>query len=97
MARLIRVDGTTETVNPKNGKRWTLEELQTLVGGYIELLPRLQIQILVDEEGLLKQKPVNREATRIIAEMYRTEWRRHDMEVPPLVGDVLILEPHERM
>jgi hypothetical protein len=35
MATLIKPDGTQTEVKPKNGKTFTLKELQTLVGGYV--------------------------------------------------------------
>ena len=56
-----------------------LEEMQTAVGGYIEMvqLPEGKVTI-VDEEGLMKQKPVNTNASLVAG---RT-----------IVGDVLIME-----
>ena len=45
----------------------TLEKLQELVGGYIEIVLSVDMkkQIVVDEEGLLKGKEFNEEASRI--------------------------------
>tara|TARA_X000001388_G_scaffold76317_1_gene73338 strand:- start:4557 stop:4793 length:237 start_codon:yes stop_codon:yes gene_type:complete len=45
----------------------TLEKLQELVGGYIEIVlsADMRKQIVVDEEGLLKGKEFNEEASRI--------------------------------
>lgn len=67
MATLYRENGTTEEVVPKNGKSFTLEELQTLVGGDIELVyPLIPKKILVvNEEGKLKGMAYNREATKV--------------------------------
>lgn len=47
-----------------DGDEATLKELQTLVGGYIEMYPsdNDQYYYLVDEEGLLKKKPFNQSA-----------------------------------
>ena len=56
---LFQVDGSYENVTPVKGDVFTLEELQTLVGGYIELGRRMQttdgsVDFIVDEDGLLK-------------------------------------------
>jgi hypothetical protein len=68
MAELYKTDGTIRLVEPKNGKCFTLEELHTLVGGYIEVVAippwdgsRLAV---CDEEGKLKGYPLNELATR---------------------------------
>lgn len=63
---LIPADGLLRAVYPK-GDKWTLEELQALVGGYIEPLYRTNCLpgnlMLVDEDGLSKGLPVNNRAT----------------------------------
>jgi Domain of unknown function (DUF3846) len=46
-------------VKPANGKKFSLEELQKLVGGYIEYVPRSRPIAYCDEEGRLKEKPLN--------------------------------------
>ena len=45
----------------------SLKELQRLVDGYIELYPKrdTKFQYIVDEEGLLKNKPYNRLAKEL--------------------------------
>ena len=42
-----------------------LEKAQEIIGGYVEVvrLPKGQGKLLVDEEGLLKRLPLNREAS----------------------------------
>ena len=59
-ALLFKEDGTLETLKP-NDKYFTLQELQTAVGGYIELYPcRYKDNLIVcDEEGLIKRRTVN--------------------------------------
>ena len=70
---------TTPTVS-RPGQRPTLEEAQRAVGGYVELVELADgSQLLIDEEGLLKQKPVNGEATRLTGGLHY------------IVGDVLHL------
>lgn len=65
---LIRVDGTVETFLPSKGKKFSLEEVQKLVGGYVE---RLRVPepggavLLVDEEGIPKGLPLNRNASEV--------------------------------
>lgn len=53
-AVLFKADGTVTSIKPKN-RYFTLKELQTLVGGLIELYPkRLHGHLIVcNEEGLL--------------------------------------------
>lgn len=66
MAQIINTDGTTQTVEPKNGTDFKLEELQEIVGGYIEIVDLNNGQILViNEEGKLNNLEVNSPATSI--------------------------------
>lgn len=87
---VIKVDGTvTSTLNKDS---CTLEEVQKIVGGYIELVPHFNAwegepcQVWCDEEGKVKRKAINQKATE--------EWYDavgaivgHDV----LVGDICIL------
>jgi hypothetical protein len=63
---LIPANDLPRAVYPK-GAKWTLEELQAHVGGYIEPLYRTHCQpgnlMLVDEDGLSKGLPPNNRAT----------------------------------
>jgi SRSO17 transposase len=80
MAHLYREDGTIETLKPMNGTNWQLAELQTLVGGYIEIVRTLDDRYMViDEEGKLKGKELNASATRLYL------YGRHDVIVGPAV------------
>lgn len=87
MATLIKIDGSTETVKPSSGKRFNLHELQTFVGGYFQMLAIGSTVFVMDEEGKLKGKELNKAATH----------RAHDFLFPGdyLVGDVLICEIEE--
>lgn len=63
MATLIRAAGGVEEVTPA-GKVFTLEELQALVGGYIEAVATPEGRLMyVNEDGKHLQLPVNKEAT----------------------------------
>jgi hypothetical protein len=83
MAMLLRADGSAEMLQPTNGVNWQLAELQTLVGGYIEVGRTIDGKYLVlDEEGKLKRKPLNIAATRLY------QYGRHD----PIVGDAVVID-----
>lgn len=57
MATLYKTDGTQRVIETL--RSFTLEEVQALIGGYVEAYPHAKGYILCDEEGLLKGKPVN--------------------------------------
>jgi hypothetical protein len=86
MAKLIKADGTESTVEPRRKKKFTLEELQKFVGGYIEALviPRTPDGdlMIVNEEGKLKHLPVNVAASGLYLR-------------DSIVGDVVILKRRE--
>jgi len=93
MARLIKADGTEEIVHPK-GKRWTLSELQTMVGGYIEYMPGINpTRMVMNEEGNIKGQSLNIRATKIVTELLKGKNLRYQ---PHIRGDVLILETGEK-
>ena len=81
---LYRTDGTIVPIAP-SGVRWTLEELQGLVGGYIEHCTTIDGRIMiVNEEGKIKKPmlPLNIAATRIY---------RHG-RVDPIVGPAVVVD-----
>jgi hypothetical protein len=86
MAILLKADGTMAQVIG----RLTVPVMQTLVGGYIEIvtigstLTKHEI-LIVDEEGLLKDKLINVRATRL----YRGIPPRHNGII---VGDAIHCE-----
>jgi len=71
-ARLYRADLREEPAFPASGVdgEFTLEELQGLVGGLIQIinLPDGRLMVM-DEEGKLKGKPRNRTATKLAMEV----------------------------
>jgi len=73
MAKLIRVDGTIEEFDAASA---SLEDLQAMVGGYIQEAPMPRGQdiatIICNEEGKLMGLPMNREATRIFQDAWRS-------------------------
>jgi len=65
--KVIKPDGTLVDYPPK-GKQYTLEELQSAVGGYIQIVHPVgdsRYLIVLNEEGKLKDLPLNKTATRL--------------------------------
>ena len=57
---IIQPDGTRRLVEPQDDESFDLEELQAIVGGYIQLVTTLDDRYMIcDEDGLSKQLPVN--------------------------------------
>ena len=77
-AYVLKTDGTRQDLD----QRPSLEEAQQIVGGWIELVNvrGTNLTLVVDEEGRLKNKPSNYQASAL-APMY-----------PQLCGDVIVLE-----
>lgn len=64
MAKLYNIGCSVDDVRANDGKKFSLEEAQALVDGYVELVHLDDDNILLcDEEGLLKHKPINTLAT----------------------------------
>jgi len=86
----------------------TVEELQSAVGGNIEVAfsdDDLRVQIIVDEEGKLKGKPMNMGATEHWYRLMQLDtnpdefWTFEEFvnKVDFLVGDVVILHGEARL
>lgn len=81
MATLIKTNGEEVEVTPKNKKHFSLEELQSFVGGYIELTETTDgRRMVVNEEGKLSGLPFNAKATQLFV------GRNYDS----IVGDALV-------
>jgi hypothetical protein len=66
MALLLKAVESSRHIAPANGTNFSLEELQQAVGGYIEIVRVIKTDdyiMVIDEEGKLKNKPVNLAAT----------------------------------
>lgn len=88
MAQIIKSNGETKTVEPKNGTDFKLEELQAIVGGYVQIAYLRDDEIMVmDEEGRLKDKDLNLRASL----RYRRDVNPYDS----VVGDVLICKTNQ--
>lgn len=93
MAKLYKIEesGIVSKVDiaPENGNRFTLEETQAMVGGYIEVVHLDNGYILVcDEEGRLKDLMGNAPATKVARSL---GFGGHDI----LVGNVLFCKDDE--
>ncbi|MBD5237533.1 MAG: DUF3846 domain-containing protein [Bacteroidales bacterium] len=90
MARLIKAIGGEVEITPENGKSFGLEEAQNNVGGYIQILPLDDENVMImDEEGKLKERLFNVTATKIAY--------RYNAIFPGdyIVGDVIICKNDE--
>ena len=86
MAKLYRVNGTVETVEPVNKTDFTLEELQKIVGGYIEVVPVFGNKlIVVDEDGRMKNYKHNKTASQLVL----------GQVIGDIVGDMLLCNQDE--
>ena len=75
-AKIIYTDKEDEYYTPKNGNTFELDELQGIVGGWIEIVRLKDGRIIViDEEGKSKDKAVNIPATNILRrDHYTTDY-----------------------
>lgn len=91
MATLLKTDFTMTEVQPKNGKDFTLEELQGYVGGFIQIIHSdVDDSIMVvNEDGKLCGLPENVNATiaAILKDMIGWSDR--------IVGDVIVCRSEE--
>lgn len=82
-AYILKASGKVIETKPKNGTDFSLEELNEIVGGYIEVIRTIndnQIMVL-NEEGKLKHLPVNQRATALYPNL-----------ADIIVGDVLVCD-----
>jgi uncharacterized protein DUF3846 len=90
---LIPVHGFPSVIHPA-GKRFTLTELQTLVGGNIVCVAVLQEpdgrMMFGDANAEVTHSPVNEEATLLYAE------HGYSRQPRSIVGPVVVIAPEER-
>jgi hypothetical protein len=92
LACVLHVDGTLTALDKREP---TLEEMQKIVGGYIQMIEIMFLnepgQMIMHEEGKIKGLPVNHKATAIAlthSNISGDDW---------IVGDVIILMGRARM
>lgn len=71
MAKLYKTNGEVVEITPLNGKKFTLEEAQKYVNGYVELVGlKHREQLICNEEAICLDMPYNKKATEVLAESY---------------------------
>ena len=88
--KIMAEDGSYQTViyNDKEHQP-TLKQMQDFVGGYIQIIENeAGDQFVIDEEGRLKGKPINPDAS----EMWLGPDWSPDGHFHNLVGDVMVLQ-----
>ena len=79
--------GSMTKLKVYEGNEPTLKEAQAFVGGYVEVVNLKEDGcLLVDEEGMLKNKIVNLQATYLYNKLYEGK----------IVGDVIHIKPDAR-
>lgn len=69
MATVFEVNGSRREVHPATPPSFTLEELQALVGGPIEMVTTYDDNLFfINEEGKLRNLPYNEQATAHVAD-----------------------------
>lgn len=90
MATLIKTTGEKILVSPQNGTDFSAEEIHDLIDGFFEVIQcKDGSMILVDDEGKLKEKEYNFEAT--VNARLHCVYPFNDF----IVGDVLVCGPGE--
>jgi hypothetical protein len=81
---IYKTDGSTEVIRPAKGGKFSLDEMQAAVGGYIEsLVPGIKgcRQMYCNEDGIAKNLPPNPHTWSVVnAKVYRlneypSNWR----------------------
>lgn len=80
---LVTSTGEMKAIMPMNGRDYSLQEIQSYVGGYIETLKVGQKLLVMDEEGKLKGKLPNRIATGWVLQEGINDY---------VCGDVMLIE-----
>jgi hypothetical protein len=86
---IIRTDGTSSFTQPEDDKKFSLKEMQKVVGGHIEIVHLDKDMVMVlNEEGKLRNLPLNTKATAL----FRLS---HPGNGDFVVGDVLVCTPKQ--
>lgn len=84
-ATIFKVDGTRTEVKPADGRYFSLEEMQAIVHGFIQVLPlNDELWLVINENGKIEHPPlpVNPSATLFTRGLIASD--------DVIVGDVLI-------
>ena len=80
--KLLKSDGTVVDYPPARGRKYSFEELQKAVGGYIEIIHPAGSRnylMVINEEGRLRGLPTNKLATQL-----------YGSNIDHIVGDALV-------
>lgn len=89
MAQILYANGEVRNVEPRKGNTFSLEELQKIVGGFIELVRLNALQyMVVNDEGLIRNLPYNALATEAFNLAFQPKKGL-------VVGDVLICDVNQ--
>lgn len=89
MAEILRADGTSQQVQPRNGTDFQLDEVKAIVGGWVEIVGLADGRLMVcNEEGKLIGLPPNFAATELFNQGGR-------MWYDVIMGDVLVCGDEE--
>lgn len=66
MGKLIKPDGTTQTVHPTDGKAFTLEEMREYIEGYIEAVPYTKDHVMYINDDSFEKLPCNELASALL-------------------------------
>jgi hypothetical protein len=89
-AQLIEPGKPARDIAPANGKTFTLKELQSYVGGFVELAAQdSDTLMLVNEDGRAMGLPKNDVATRVFREWHGKS--AYDVSVIDIVGPAVFV------
>lgn len=90
MATIYKTSGECIETSPKNGKYFTLSEMQAIVSGLIEIVDLYNDRLMIiNEEGKLNGLGINHKATHIFLDAM--PYAVFDV----IVGDVLVCNKNE--
>ena len=69
MATIVRADGRTEPLHASSRAGLSLTQLQEAVGGFIEIVAFGNGLVVCNEDGLLRQLPVNVRYPRFVGDI----------------------------
>lgn len=96
MAKIYKTNGEVIETQPKNGTDFSLKELQSIVGGYVEVVNLQDGRLLLcDEDGRAKDKPFNKKATEELHKALGVLTANRLGWYCGIVGDVLVCNDNE--
>jgi len=91
MALLLKTTGGIEEIRPATGRTFVLDELQALVGGFIEVVRACDGKWLVlNEDGKRHGLPTNWGATLVFNAARLDDWCDGAEVAPHMAGEVLV-------